>query len=110
MIPMTTEGLPLRYVSALCGVAFVFGGALGASLFAAVPPPQRPRAELCAEELRTIESYQSHRAVLREQLAEVAGKLIECQTKPPVCERAIEAALAEQARLRCEICARQGAR
>jgi len=110
MTLIKTDGLPLQYVALLCGASLVFGGAVGAALVKPEPPPAPVKAEVCAEELRSLQSFQTHRAELREQLADIAGKLIACQTKPPVCDRAIEAALADQARLRCEICARQGAR
>jgi hypothetical protein len=84
-------------------MAAVFGGAVGARVFRHTQPPH---AQICAAELETVRAQDEHITQLRQLHTQLTQRVLRCETAPPDCTESIARALAEQARLRCAICAR----
>lgn len=108
MIPLMTDLLPMRYAAAVGGVCFVVGVALGSALFVQEPAPAPIKAEFCADELSTLRMQDEHIDQLRRLHTQLTQQVILCQAAPVDCSTEIAKALAEQARLRCAICAKKG--
>lgn len=104
MIPMISDMVTAKSAMAAMGVMFVLGAALGATIATPGAKPDLPRAEICKPEYVTITACNEHRDKLREELYQTAAALTACQMRVPECGTQIEAALEEQAKLRCAIC------
>jgi hypothetical protein len=106
VIPMISDMVTAKSAMAAMGVMFVLGAAMGATVATPGAPPDVPRAEMCKPEYETIAACNEHRDKLRDELYQTAATLTACKMRVPECGNQIEAALEEQARLRCAICKR----
>lgn len=104
MIPMISDMVTAKSAVAAMGVMFVLGAALGATIATPSAPPEMPRAEICKPEYETITACNEHRDKLRDELFQTTAALTTCKMRVPECGTQIEAALDEQAKLRCAIC------
>jgi hypothetical protein len=101
---MISDMVTAKSAMAAMSVMFVLGAALGATLATPGAPPDVPRAEICKPEYETITACNEHRDKLRDELYPTVAALAACEMRAPECGAQIEAALEEQARLRCAIC------